>query len=100
MPLLQWEETVRWRQTVRRINCPILLLTGEPQRQAIVTPQVADQVRQLAAGAQVINFPGASHHIHQDQFTAYAAALRAFWNQLPPDRTESQAVDLPCAPGS
>jgi N-formylmaleamate deformylase len=32
-----------WQDTVQHIKCPILLLTGSPQRGAMVTPQVAQQ---------------------------------------------------------
>jgi N-formylmaleamate deformylase len=79
MPVLNWEAAANWRQTVAEIDCPLLLITGDPARQAIVTPELTERVGQIAAAGQAVHFPGASHHIHQDRFEAYLAALKAFW---------------------
>lgn len=67
-----------WRQVVARIECPILLITADPQRGAIVTPEVAAEARGLWRQGTVVHIPGAGHSIRREQFARYLEAVRAF----------------------
>ena len=67
-----------WRDTYRRITCPTLLITGDPARGAIVTPEVAAEVVALTPATQVAHIPGTSHNIRRDDYPAFLAAVRGF----------------------
>jgi pimeloyl-ACP methyl ester carboxylesterase len=70
--------TVDWLATVRRITCPTLLITADPERGAIVTPENAAALQALALHAQVAHIAGAGHNIRREQFAAYMEVVRKF----------------------
>jgi N-formylmaleamate deformylase len=72
--------TVRppWQETVCRIPCPILLITGDPERGAIVTPEVAEEAATLWQGGRVAHIPGTGHNIRREQFDRYIEVVREF----------------------
>lgn len=67
-----------WRDTVRAITCPTLLVTGEPDRGGIVTPAVAEAAGRLARNLRVVNIPDVGHNIHRDNYPPYRDAVAAF----------------------
>ena len=72
------QQPAPWRDTYRRIACPILLITGDPARGAIVTPAIAAEVAAMTPATQVAHIPGTSHNIRRDDYPAFLAAVRAF----------------------
>jgi pimeloyl-ACP methyl ester carboxylesterase len=83
-------ETVEWitaspplyAQIVRQIRCPGLLITADPRLGAVVTPDVAEQVRQLWRKVKVVHIPGAGHNIHREQLSFYMDAVLRFLRSL------------------
>lgn len=67
-----------WRATVRRITCPALLITGDTERGALVSPEAAADFQSLVPGARVEHIPGAGHSIRRDQFGRYMEVVRDF----------------------
>ncbi len=67
-----------WKTIIAPITCPILLITGEVARGGLVTPEVADELRQTAADARVAHISDAGHSVRRDQFDNYAQVVRAF----------------------
>ncbi|MGT2424832.1 alpha/beta fold hydrolase [Amnibacterium kyonggiense] len=67
-----------WRATAGRIEAPVLLVTGDPGRGAIVTSSVAAAFAALHPGTAVARFPGAGHNVHREAFDAVLAAVRDF----------------------
>ncbi len=67
-----------WRETLSRIQCAGLLITGDPARQAIVTPEIAREATELWKGAEVVQIAGAGHCIHRDRYEETMAAIDAF----------------------
>lgn len=67
--------------TLARINCPVLLLTGDPGP-AIVTPETVKWAQTLCPTLQTQNFPGASHDIRRDAPDDVAAAIIGFLQDL------------------
>src|SRR5947207_13961049 len=55
-----------WREVISRIECPILLITGDPQLHAIVTPEIAQESTHLWKHGEVLHMSGAGHNIHRD----------------------------------
>lgn len=69
---------VDWPATVRRITCPTLLITADPDRGAIVTPEQAAALRNFVPRAQVSHIAGAGHNIRREQFARYMEVVREF----------------------
>ena len=67
-----------WPETVRRITCPALLITADPARGAIVTPESAVALQALVPQMRIAHIAGAGHGIHREQFVRYMDTLSAF----------------------
>lgn len=67
-----------FRALLPRIACPILLLTADPARGAIVTPEVVREAATLWRQGEVVHIAGAGHCIHREQFDAALTAVSAF----------------------
>lgn len=67
-----------WQDVVRRIVCPTLLVTADPEAGSIVTPEVAEEAKGLCDGLRVIRLRGAGHNIRREQFEGFLAAVSAF----------------------
>ena len=67
-----------WRAVARAITCPVLLLTADVARGAIVTPAAAREAAGLLRAGQVVQIPNAGHNIRRDNYPAYRDAVRAF----------------------
>lgn len=72
-----------WQELVPKITCPTLLITSDPERGGIVTPEVAAEARRLNPRISVVRISGAGHEIRREQFDAFISAVRGFLNQLP-----------------
>jgi N-formylmaleamate deformylase len=74
-----------WHETVQRIGCPILLLTGNPQRGAMVTPQEAQKIATTWRKGKHVSFTEAGHMMHHEmqgeQFEAFIQVVKAFLTQ-------------------
>ena len=80
-PALAAVNNVRWREIIAGIKCPILLITGDPQLGAIVTPETAQEVARLSKNGEVVHIRDAGHNIHRDRYDETMAAVRAFLNR-------------------
>jgi len=67
-----------WRAIVKKIQCPVLLITGDPALGAIVTPELAAEAQRLNDNIRVAHIAGAGHNIRREQFDAFLRAVRAF----------------------
>jgi pimeloyl-ACP methyl ester carboxylesterase len=77
-PRLNWDVIDRWRETVSRIQCPFLLMTADPEQEAIVTAEVAQEAMALNGHGEWVCFPDTGHHIHRQRFDDFLASLRPF----------------------
>jgi N-formylmaleamate deformylase len=71
-------EPTPWQDLLRRVRCPVLLITADPERGAIVTPEMAEEAGRILPGLRVVNLPGAGHSVRREQFGPYLRAVRAF----------------------
>jgi N-formylmaleamate deformylase len=69
---------VDWPVVLRRITCPALLITGDPEHGAIVTDESAAVLEALVPHLQITHIPGAGHSIRRDQFGRYMEVVRGF----------------------
>jgi pimeloyl-ACP methyl ester carboxylesterase len=77
-PALAAVMAFRWRDILARIQCPTLLMTGEPHLGAVTTPETALQAASLLKQGQVVHIAGAGHSIHRDRYVEMIAAVKAF----------------------
>lgn len=68
-----------WRDLLSQISRPILLITGDTARGALVAPEVAREVAALCMSCEVANISGAGHCIHRDR---YNETMQAVWDFL------------------
>jgi pimeloyl-ACP methyl ester carboxylesterase len=67
-----------WRELLPKVTCPLLLVTSDPERGGIVTPEAAEVAQQLQPGLRVVRLSGAGHNIRREQFEAFVDTLRDF----------------------
>jgi pimeloyl-ACP methyl ester carboxylesterase len=67
-----------FRELVPRIACPILLVTADPARGAIVTADTARAAAALWRRGEIAHVAGAGHCIHREQYDAVVSAVTAF----------------------
>jgi len=79
--------TVDWPATVRRITCPALLITADPERGSIVTPEGATALQSLMPQLRVVHIPEAGHSIHREQFARYLDVVRTFLAEVTANAT-------------
>lgn len=74
-----------WREVAAAIRSPALLITGDTDLGAIVTPEVGEEAARVAgAGGEVVHVTGAGHNIRREQFQAYQVAFREFLDRVDP----------------
>jgi pimeloyl-ACP methyl ester carboxylesterase len=67
-----------WRELVARIQCPLLLVIGEPAREGIVSPEKAREAATLWRSGRWAQIAGAGHNVRYEQFDAYIRVVREF----------------------
>jgi pimeloyl-ACP methyl ester carboxylesterase len=71
-------EPFDYRNIVPRLACQTLLITADPERGAIVTPAVAEEVASLNPLIQTVYIPGAGHNIRREKFDDYIVSVKRF----------------------
>ncbi len=67
-----------WQETMEKVKCPLLLISGDPLQGGIVTPEVAQQVKKLRRGNEILQIEAAGHNIRRDQFEVYCDAVKKY----------------------
>lgn len=75
-PFFQGEQP--WQTLAAQITCPTILITADPEKGAIVTPEAAEEARRRNPLIEVVRLNGAGHNIRRERFDDYVAAVRAF----------------------
>lgn len=71
-----------WHEIASRLACPGLLITGDPELGAIITPALAEKIRGMWKKGWVVHIPGAGHSIHRDQLKPVMNAVYDFLRTL------------------
>lgn len=71
-----------WPELAARIACPTLLITGDPDLGALVTPETAAEVARLNPRLKVVRLAGAGHNIRREQFEPFVRAVAGFLAEL------------------
>ncbi len=67
-----------WQVIVTHLTPPVLLLTGDPSRGSIVTPEIAQQALHSWSDGTLARIEGAGHNIRREQYNAYITTVRQF----------------------
>jgi pimeloyl-ACP methyl ester carboxylesterase len=74
---------IDWPSVLGKITCPVLLITADTTRDAIVTGDQAASLRAMVRHLSIAHIAGAGHSIHRDQFGRFLEVVRAFIDELP-----------------
>lgn len=72
-----------WHQ-LPGIECPFLLLIGDPALGGLVTPKTAQEITETWKQGRWVQIENVGHLIHFQQEEASIAAIRAFLDEFPP----------------
>lgn len=67
-----------WTHIVEPLTIPTLLITGDNQLGAIVSPEVAAQAIATMVNGELAHIAGAGHSIHRNQFEPFVHAVQKF----------------------
>lgn len=67
---------------VSRIECPVLLVHGDPDRGAICTDEDAAELRAILPTLQMVQIPNGTHSIHRSQFAPFLKAVEQFLSEV------------------
>jgi N-formylmaleamate deformylase len=67
-----------WQEVVKAIRCPTLLITANPAKGALVTPEAAQWIRTTKSNIKVVRIPRAGHNIRRENYMKYIKAVRTF----------------------
>lgn len=70
--------TTPWQESAARFRSPVLLVTAETERGAIVSIENSDEATAINPLIRVTHIPGAGHNIRRENFDAFLAAVRPF----------------------
>jgi pimeloyl-ACP methyl ester carboxylesterase len=71
-------EQTGWREELPKVACPTLLITGDPDKGGIVTPEATADAAKLNPHVSVVRLQGAGHNVRREQFDGVLAAVRHF----------------------
>jgi pimeloyl-ACP methyl ester carboxylesterase len=70
-----------WRDIVRQITCPILLITGDKDMGSVNTSEDVEAMASVWRGGQAVTIDGAGHMVHYDRFEAYLTTVKTFLSE-------------------
>jgi N-formylmaleamate deformylase len=65
-----------------RIACPVLVITSDPKRGAILTDEDVAELQKSIPHMQRTHIPGAGHSIHRERFPSYMEKVQTFLKQV------------------
>ncbi len=71
-----------WQEVAKAIQVPTLLLTGDPSKGAIVSPEIAREAAAVSAAIRIVNIPGVGHSIRRENYSLFLQAVKAFLDEV------------------
>lgn len=71
-----------WRDWMRSITCPILLITSDLEQGALNTPEDIQEMSSLWREGTAVRINGTSHMIHSDRHDAFMKEVQSFLAQV------------------
>ena len=73
---------IEWPDLLRNVQCPALLIIGDPEAGALVTQRAALSLEARVPQLRIAHIVGAGHNIRRDQFESYLQVLRPFLAEM------------------
>jgi N-formylmaleamate deformylase len=67
-----------WRETIARIQCPMLVIHADNDKGSGVTPEEAAEASRINPLVEHVYVPGAGHNVRRENFDDFMAAVTAF----------------------
>ena len=67
-----------WQRELPKVKCPLLLITGEPARGSLVSPDAAAALAGDCKSGRYVTIPGAGHSVHRDRHQEFMRVVRSF----------------------
>ena len=82
--MLDPQETVptNFPDILKRITCPVLLITADPERGAILTNEDVAELQKSILHLKRVHIPGAGHNIRREQFSRYMETVDTFLHEI------------------
>ena len=61
---------------------PTLLITADPEKGTIITPEVAHVVTEMNSNISEAHIPGPGHHIRFENYDTYVDAVKVFLKEI------------------
>ena len=74
---------IDWTEALRRISCPVCVVTADLASGAALDPASVEALRVLVPHLRVEHIANAGHNIHREQFAPYMDTVRAFLAGIP-----------------
>ncbi len=71
-----------WQEVVRGIVRPTLLITSEPGKGAVVTPEIARKAAKMNSYIRAAKVSGAGHNIRRENYAEYLQVVRGFLKDI------------------
>jgi pimeloyl-ACP methyl ester carboxylesterase len=71
-----------WRDIVREITCPIMLIAGDTGMGSINSAADVEAMAAIWTSGQAVTIKGAGHMVHYDRFGAYISAVKTFLSDI------------------
>lgn len=71
-----------WRDIVRRITCPILLIAGDKDMGSIITPEDSEAIDSVWREGKTETIDGAGHVVHNDRFETFLSVVKTFLSEM------------------
>ena len=69
---------LEWQEVLPRVKRPLLLVTSDPDKGAIVTAEAVAEAMRLLPRLEVKYLPGAGHNIRREQFDGFVTTIHEF----------------------
>jgi N-formylmaleamate deformylase len=71
-----------WRDALRKIQCPVLLVTGDPACGVIISPEGVKEAVGINPRVREAHVARAGHSIHREQFADYMQQVKGFLDEV------------------
>jgi N-formylmaleamate deformylase len=71
-----------WKNDLQKSRCPMLLITADVEKGAIVSKEIAAFVKRTNPLIRSIYIPGAGHSIHREKYSEVIAAIEGFITEV------------------
>jgi len=72
------EGQMEWQDVVKALACPTLVITADPDKGGLITPEVASLITEMNPAITVAHIPGTGHHVRFEDYDAYMDVFRRF----------------------